>query len=201
MLLLLLMLMSNTHTVSSGNDQYCLDISFRGGTVFEAEQFSLRDGKNMLVYTIYGPGVHTFYVSDHGTVFAMSEHHVVFYDRSGEPRTLVRFDYLNNGGFSEHGDLFYVSVQEGVYVYTLDGRSLFELMPGRLFASTKRGENIAVVSSDTLRLYSEGVLVQTIKLETAYVHRVSFTESGTVRVEGTGGMEVFDMMTGGKVEQ
>lgn len=172
---------------------------FHGGTVFEAEAFSLRDREKVL-YHVDDPGLQTFFVSNHGTVFALSERHAVFYSKAGECDTLTHISYLNNSGFSEQHDLFYLSLREGMYVYTLDGNLLFTLMPGRLLASTQHGEHVAVVSADTLMLYNEGVHVHTKILETAYVQHVSFTE-WSVCVEEHDGIEVFDMATGERIEE
>ena len=188
------------HTFTSDNGQYHLQAEFYGGTVFEVRTFTMRRGDDLL-YRIDDPGVQTFFVSDHGTVFGLSEHHAAYYDRSGRCDSLLVFARMNTCGFSEYHDLFYLSVQEGVFVYTLDGHLLYDLMPGRLFASTRHGENIAIVSDDTLRLYRDGVLVRTEILGTAYVHRVSFTGSTAVRVETHGGIELFDMTVLERVER
>ncbi|UCC12357.1 MAG: hypothetical protein JSW02_02135 [candidate division WOR-3 bacterium] len=182
----------------SPNNQYCLCAEMRGGTVFYAEEFTLKNG-NTVLYRVCDPGIHTFFVSDHGTVFTLGERYAVFYDRTGECDTLMEIVYMNNSGFTEHYDLFYLSMRDGMYVYTLDGALLYTLAPGRLIASTESGKHIAAVSDDTLRLYTEGVLIHTVILETAYVHGVSFTEDGTVCVAEAGGMEIFDM-SGRKVE-
>jgi hypothetical protein len=200
MVYMIFFLVSTTRTFASENNQYHVCATFHGGVVFEAEEFSLRDGEQVL-YQVDDPGIHTFFVSNHGTVFALSECHAVFYNQGGECDTLTTISFLNNSGFSEHRDLFYLSLLEGMYVYSLDGDLLYTLMPGRLFASTQHGENIAVAAADTLMLYTEGVLVHTKILETAYVQRLSFTETGAVRVEEHDGIEMFDMATGERIEQ
>jgi hypothetical protein len=196
---MIIFIVSITCSFVSPNNQYSLCAEMSGGTAFEAEAFTAKDG-NMILYRVYGPGVHTFFVSDHGTVFALGERYAVFYDRTGMCDTLSEIVYLNNSGFTEHHDLFYLSMRDGMHVYTVDGALLYTLIPGRLLASSESGEHIAVVSADTLRLYTEGALIHTIFLETPYVHSVSIAEHGTVCVEGVGGMEIFDMMSGRKVE-
>ncbi len=194
----IIFLLNITSSFVSPNNQYCLSAEMSGGTDFEAEEFTLEDG-NTELYRVYDPGVHTFFVSDRGTVFALGERYAVFYDLNGECDTLITVVYVNNSGFSEHHDLFYLSMRDGIYVYTLDGALLYTLAPGRLLTSTESGKHIAAISDDTLRLYTEGVLIHTVILETAYVHGVSFTEDGTVCVAEAGGMEIFDM-SGRKVE-
>ncbi len=196
---MILFLVSMTCTFVSQNGQYRLCAEMSGGMTFEAEEFTLKE-ENTVLYRVYDPGVHTFFVSDHGTVFALGERYAVFYDRTGKCDTLMEIVYLNNSGFTEHRDLFYLSVRDGMRVYTLDGALLYALAPARLLASTESGEHIAAVSSNTLRLYAEGVLIHTIFLETPYVHCVSFTEQGTVCVEEVGGKEIFDKVSGGKIE-
>jgi len=201
MVTVLVFFISTVCTFVSENGQYHVSVTFHGGTVFEAEQFSLRDMNNVVIYHVDDPGVQTFFVSNQGTVFALSEQHIVFYDLAGTCDTLAQFVFLNNSGFSERHDLFFLSLQDGMHVYTLDGRLLYTLLPGRLFSSIRHGANSAVVSADTLRLYNEGMLVHTKILKTAYVRQVSIAESGSVRVDEHDGIEVFDMTTGEKVEQ
>lgn len=201
MIAYLVFFISTVCTFVSENGQYQVSVTFHGGTVFEAEQFSLRGRDNVVIYHVDDPGVQTFFVSNQGTVFALSEQHAVFYDLAGACDTLARFAFLNNSGFSEHDDLFFLSLQDGMHVYTLDGRLRYTLMPGRLFSSIRHGATSAVVSADTLRLYNEGVLIHTKILKTAYVQRMYITGSGTIRVEEHGSIEVFDLMTGEKVEQ
>lgn len=196
---MIMLLVSITWTFVSQNNEYCLYAEMVGGMTFEADKFMLKKG-NSIQYHVYNPGVHTFFVSDHGTVFGVGDHHAMFYDRTGKCDTLMPVVYLNKCGFSERHDLFYLSVRDGIYVYTLDGALLHSLAPGRLLASTDGGEHIAVVSTDTLTLYAEGTSVHTIVLETAYVRSVSYTEDGTVRIEERSGIEVLDMITGRKVE-
>ncbi len=195
----IIFLLNITSTFVSSNDQYCLSAEMSGGTAFKAVEFTLMDGSTEL-YRVYDPGVHTFFVSDRGTVFALGERYAVFYDRTGRCDTLISIVHVNNSGFSEHHDLFYVSMRDGMYVYTLDGAFLYTLLPGRLLAGTESGKHIAAISDDTLRLYTEGVLIHTVILETAYVRGLNLGEDGTVCVEEAGGMEVFDMMSGRKVE-
>jgi hypothetical protein len=196
---IILVIVSTVWNFVSPNAQYCLSAEMEGGTVFAAEEFTLRDG-NTVLYRVYDPGAHTFFVSDHGTVFALGERYAVFYDRTGERDTLMAVVHANKSGFTENHDLFYISMRDGMYVYTLDGALLYTLTPGRLLASSEGGEYIAAVSADTLRLYTEGALIHTVYLGTPYVHSMSFLGDGTVRVEEVGGIEIFDVRSGRKVE-
>jgi hypothetical protein len=186
-------------TVSFGHGEYRCAVVYKGETHLAVESFTLYRNDEV-VYTKEKPGVTSFYLSNAGTVFAVSENRLHFYAQNGEEVFLKDLNYPNGFGFSPDSMLFFCSDKDGICAYSEHGQLVRTYKPGRLFASTERGKEVAVVSCDSLFLYEDGVLKFCRQLRTPYARAVLFSRDGrSIIVEEPLGNEIFDSSTGEKV--
>ncbi len=194
----LLFLTSTAQAMSSSdNGLYHASITYGGGTEFFVETFALSNQNGEIMYTKENPDAHTFYISDSGVVFALNEKRLYLYDQNGDEVLLKNLNYPNGFGFSPDNFLFFVSDKDGVFAYTDDGELIYRFNPGRLFSSTIKGKMVAVISTDTLFVYENGVQKFTRKLSTPYTRSLSFSDDEkSIMVEIPSGIEIFDSQTG-----
>ena len=130
----------------------------------------------MSLYFIEGPEAHTFYINDIGTVFALSDRQLFFYDQQGNVKTLQDLVYPNGFGFSMDNHHFFASDRNALNVYSRAGELVYELKACRLFICFQSGRFIATVSNDTLFFYEDGIEVATRRLSTPYIRRLDISE-------------------------
>jgi hypothetical protein len=161
--------------LSSDNGEFSSQVDYTGGTNCVVQQMTIyRDG--MSLYTIESPEAHTFYISDTGTVFALSDQQLYFYDRQGNVKTLQDLTFPNGFGFSTDNYDFFASDRNALNVYSRTGELVYELKPCRLFIGFERGRFVATVSNDTLFFYEDGIEVATRRLSTPYIRRLDISE-------------------------
>jgi len=197
----LLFLMSIAQaTSSSDNGLYHASIAYGGGVDFLTESFALYNQDGEIMYTKENPDARTFYISDSGVVFALSDKHLYLYDQNGDEVTLKNLYYPNGFGFSPDNFLFFASDKDGIFAYSNDGELIYHFNPGRLFSSTVRGKMVAIISTDTLFVYENGIQKFTRKLSTPYTRRLLFSDNEkSIMVEIPSGIEIFDSQTGERV--
>lgn len=163
----------------SENGQYIADLSYDDGHDLLDATFTLSDEHGTVLYTRRALAAQTFFISNFGTVFAVDENTLYHYSECGDESVLKTLEYGNGFSFSPDNGLFFASDRAGIFVYSYSGSLVYELPPGRLVASTDQGEVIAVVSTDTLSVYNEGVFQTAIKLPTPYIHVLEFIDDGS----------------------
>ena len=186
---------------SFGHGEYRCAVVHKGETHLAVESFTLYRNDEV-VYTKEKPGVSSFYLSNAGTVFAVSENRLRFYAQNGEEVLLKDLSYPNGFGFSPDSMLFFCSDKDGICAYSEHGQLVHMYKPGLLFASTEHGKEFAVVSCDSLFVYEGGVLKFCRQLRTPYARAVFFSQDGrSIIVEEPLENEIFDSSTGEKVYQ
>ena len=197
-IIVLLFLIGTAHAASSSaNGLYHASITYGGGEGFFVESFTLHNQNGETMYTKENPDACTFYISNSGVVFALNEKYLHFYDKNGGEMLLKNLNYPNGFGFSPDNYLFFVSDKDGILAYSHDGKLIYHFNPGRLFASTKKGRTVAVVSTDTLFVYENGVQKLTEKIPTPYTRSLSFSgDEKSIIIEIPSGIEIFDSQTG-----
>ena len=198
MIVALLFLMSTVRAASSSdNGLYRASITHGGGVEFFVESFALQNQNGKTMYTKENPDAHTFYISDSGAVFALDEKYLYLYDKNGGEVFLKNLNYPNGFGFSPDNYLFFASDKEGIFAYSNEGELIFHFNPGRLFSSTVRGTMVAIISTDTLFVYENGVQKSAKKLSTPYARSLSFSDDEqSIIIEIPLGIEIFDSRTG-----
>ncbi len=198
MLPILVILIS--YAVSSDNGAYSASVTYTRSTTLTVESFTLYN-RGEALYTKHGGALTTFFISNSGTVFAMNECELDFFDARGDVIMLKRLVFPNGFGFSPDNVLFFASDSKEVCAFAETGELVYTFSPGRLFSSTERGEIVAIVSTDSLFVYTHGELAFTQRLATAYVRRVSFSpDRKTIIVTEPTHNEVFDVQTGRRIE-
>lgn len=152
-----------------------MQVNYTGDTRFFVQNLTLYK-HDMPVYAMENIAAHTFYISNSGTVFALSDHQVFFYDQQGNVETLQDLIFPNGCGFSENNQNFFVSDRNNLCVYSSSGDLVYELRPCRLFVDFQNGQFIATVSSDTLILYKDGKEAGQRVLSTPYIRSLDISE-------------------------
>ncbi|MGB3341144.1 MAG: hypothetical protein WBB37_06655 [bacterium] len=161
--------------ISSDNGVFSAQVDYSGGTNCVVQQITMyRDG--MCLYTRERPEAHTFYISDIGTVFALSDQQLYFYDQQGNVKTLQDLIFPNGFGFSTDNHNFFASDRNELNVYARTGELVYKLKPCRLCLGFEHGRFIATVSNDTLFFYEDGIEVATRRLSTPYIRTLRISE-------------------------
>lgn len=161
--------------LSSDNGVFSAQVDYSGGTNCVVQQITMYRDK-MSLYTIESPEAHTFYISDTGAVFALSDQQLYFYDQQGNVKTLQDLTFPNGFGFSTDNHNFFASDRNTLNVYSRNGELIYELNPCRLFIGFEQGRYIATVSNDTLFFYEDGIEVATRHLSTPYIRRLYISD-------------------------
>ena len=164
-----------TAKFSSENGLFTIQVDYTGGTEFFVDKFTLYKNETP-VYTLGNIPAHTFYVSNIGTVFALNDYQLYFFNRDGNFEILQDLHFPNGFGFSKDKKNFFASDRDYLRVYMQNGELLYELAPCRLFIDFQDGEFIATVSSDTLTFYEEGKEVSKSLLSTPYIRSMEFSK-------------------------
>lgn len=195
-----LLLLSTAHaTISSENGLYHASITYGGGVEFYVESFALLNQDGEIMYTKENPDAHAFYISDSGVVFALSKNRLYLYSQYGDEILLKELNCPNGFGFSPDNFLFFASDKDGILAYSNKGDPIYKLNQGRLFASTIEGKMVAIISTDTLFVYENGVQKFKFirKLSTPYTRSLSLSEDEkSIIIEIPSGIEIFDFQTG-----
>lgn len=192
----------SAHSFSSDNGLFSASVVYGKSAGLRAESFILYDINQQIIYTKTELDVHTFFISNLGTVFALNERSLYFYDQAGDEMLLHEFAHANGFGFSSDNHLFYSSCKEGVFVYSIEGELVYEFNPGRLFASKNNGQTAAIVSNDTLYIYIDGNMRFTECLSTHYVWDVWFSDKQEhILINSPSGIEIYDYKTGNWIRQ
>lgn len=152
---------------------------FGSDTYLSATAFSLYDHEDNLLYTKSGLNANAFYISTKGSVFTVNEKYLYMYAIDGKEMCLEELNCPNNFGFSPDNFLFFSSDKDGITAYSNQGTVIYSLRPGRLFASTERGELIAIVAVDTVFIYEHGVEKLKNVLTTPYARGIVFSDNNT----------------------
>ncbi len=163
-------------TLYSDDSLYRASITFGHDAQLSATSFCLYDHEDNLLYTKSGLNANAFYVSTKGSVFAVSDKYLYMYAVDGKEICLEELNCPNNFGFSPDGFLFFSSDKDGITAYSNQGTVIYALRPGRLFASTERGELIAIVAVDTVFIYEHGVEKLRTVLTTPYARDIVFSD-------------------------
>ena len=168
-------------------------VRYAGGADLFTKTFVLYDQYGDIIYEKGDIPLHTFFISNTGSVFALNEYHLYLYQRDGSEMMLRELVYPNGFGFSPDGSLFFASDREGIFAYSHDGMLSSVYRPGRLFASTERGSWVAVISADTLFVYEHGNLRDTVFLPSPYARDVSFpTDEEHIQVRFSAGYDIYN---------
>jgi hypothetical protein len=180
------------YAIGSQNGMFRAEISYRNGPVLMTSAFALYNKKDEIIYQKTEIEATTFFISNQGTVFALDEARVSFYDPAGGEKILKVLHYPNGAGFSSDQTVFFISDQTGISAYSLDGDLVHFLKPGRLFEGQGRGRIVATISNDTLSIYDDGVERFVYRLSTPYARSLRFSDDKII-VEEPVRDEVFDL--------
>jgi hypothetical protein len=172
-----------------------------GGSGAVVESFSFYNQYGEVLYTIREPRIHGLFLSDTGTVFAVTDNHLFFIETSGQLMPLKRLQCPNGFHFSQDHSAFFASDKDGVYAYSLDGELKHTFDPGRIVAGINQAQVAAIVSTDTLYTYIEGNLLHRVILSTHYTRAITITSDLHVVIYTPAGIERYDVYTGTKVEE
>lgn len=179
--------------VHSDNGFFRASVSYSGGAELITGSFTMYDQYGDIIYAKRDVPANTFFISNTGTVFALNEHRLYFYQRDGSEVMLRELLYPNGFGFSLDNSQFFASDREGVFAYSHEGVLVHTYHPGRLFASTGHGESVAVISADTLFIYEYGRLRDTEFISSPYARDVYFSvDAESIMVQVQDGIEVYD---------
>ena len=128
--------------ISSDNDVFSAQIDYTGGTNCFARHFTMYK-HDLISYTKEELQAHTFYISDTGTVFALSDRQLYFYDQQGNVKTLKDLIYPNGFGFSTDKHHFFASDRNALNIYSRTGELVYELKPCRFFFFLEQCKGIA----------------------------------------------------------
>mgnify|MGYP005837341487 CR=1 FL=1 len=162
-------------TIKSANGLYIGDVTYTGGTNLLTASFKLYNQEGHLFYQIIHPDAITFFISNSGEVFATNEKQLYFYTQTGSVAQLRNLQYPNGFGFSPDNTLFFASDRNGIYAYSMQGKIVYQLPPGRLFTSTTQGKRIAIISTDTLFYYQCGEFKFQKILSNPFVRKIYFS--------------------------
>jgi hypothetical protein len=200
--LIINLIISLSVNVHSDNGLFRASINYSGGAELITESFALYNRYGDIIYTKRDVPVNTFFISNTGSVFALNEHRLYFYQRDGSEMMLRELVYPNGFGFSPDNSQFFASDRDGVFAYSHEGVLVHTYRPGRLFASTGNGECVAVISADTLFVYEYGRLRDTEYLSSPYAREVCFSwDANYIVVQIHGGTEIYDRRTRAWVKQ
>jgi hypothetical protein len=178
----------------SDNKMFHGVVRYSGDADLFTETFVLYDQYGDIIYEKDDIPLHTFFISNTGSVFALNEYHLYLYQQDGSEMMLRELVYPNGFGFSPDGSLFFASDREGIFAYSHDGMLSSVYCPGRLFASTDHGSWVAVISADTLFVYEYGNLRDTVFLPSPYARDVSFpTDEEHIQVRFPTGYDIYDI--------
>jgi len=184
------------HTISSDNELFHGVTIYGKGMELAAESFTLYNQNYEIVYTRENPDANTFFISNTGVVFALNEKRLYRYNQNGEELLLKNLNYPNGFGFSTDNFLFFASDKDGIFAYSNEGDLIYKLNPGRLFASTAKGRLVAIISTDTLFIYEDGIHKFMKRLSTPYARNVSFSnDEKSIIVKEPTKIEMFDSQT------
>lgn len=169
---------------SSENGLFTMQVDYTGGTECFAENLILYEN-DIPVYTLENTPAHTFYITNIGTVFALSDHQLCFFGRDGNVEVLQDLHFPNGFGFSEDKERFFASDRDHLRVYYQNGEVLYELEPCRLFIDFQNGRFIAAVSNDTLIFYEDGQEVLKRALSTPYIRGLEFSKDNNCLIVQT----------------
>lgn len=173
-----------TLTIKSANGMYIGDITYTGGTNLITTSFKLFNHQGNFMYQIIHPDAITFFISNSGEVFATNEQSVYLYNPDGTVMHLRNLHYPNGFGFSPDNRLFFTSDRDGIIAYSMQGKTIYQFPPGRIYASTANGKGMAIVSTDTLFYYQKGELKFQKVLSTPFIHKIYFSDDEkTIRLE------------------
>ena len=183
-------------SIHSANGSFHAAVRYSGGSELVTETFELYDHSGDIIYAKKDIPLSTFFISNAGSVFALNEHRLCFYRRDGSETMLRELVYPNGFGFSPDNSLFFASDRDGVFAYSPEGILIHAYRPGRLFASNGSGESVAIVSTDTLFVYHDGVLMDTEIVSSPYSREIYFSRDGdSIMVELQDNIEIYDTRT------
>jgi hypothetical protein len=201
-MLIIGLIISLSVNIHSDNGSFRAVIQYCGGAEYITESFVLHDRFGDALYTKRNVELHTFFICNTGGVFALNEKLLCFYYPDGREISLKELLYPNGFGFSPDNSLFFASDRDGLYAYSQDGILVSVYRPGRLFASTERGDYVAVISADTLFVYDNGTLRDTEFLPSPYAHDLLFSaDEKNILVRFPGTDCIYDTGTRTWVEQ
>jgi hypothetical protein len=181
-------------TAASSNGEFTALVDYGRDAEFVVQSFTLYDKAHEVIYHKQMLGVHTFFITDAGSVFALNEDELHFYHQGGEEVHLQDLEYPNGFGFSVDNSLFFASDKRGIFAYSSGGELIHRFQPGRLYADADGGKSVAIISTDTLFLYDGGMLKCVKILSTPYARRVRFSDdSRSVIIEVPKGVEIIDV--------
>lgn len=183
-------------TVNSDNRLYHASVRYQGGSELRTEAFTLFDQYHEVIYTKNDLDVNTFFISNTGYVFALNEHYLYLYHPDGSEMLLRELAYPNGFGFSRDNSLFFASDKQGVFTYSSDGELRYAFEPGRLYASADNGTLVAIISTDTLLIYENGVLKDIEPLPSPYTRDIRFLDDeNSIVVDMPGNSEIYDVQS------
>ncbi len=186
-----------THTVDSRQGQYFGVIEFGRGSELTVQSFTLYRRNHEIIYRKITPQANTFFITDLGSVFALNERNLFFYEQNGTEIWLKALDYPNGFRFAADHTLFLSSDKDGIFVYANNGKLMYELRPGRLFSCDEDGRQIAVVSNDTLFFYEDGALKFSSMLASPYARDLEFSgDKKSLIIKEPHGVEILDVTSG-----
>ena len=194
---ILFFLVASSVTITSSNNEFSAEVVYHGATELAVQAFTLYGRTHEIIYRKEMLRVNTFFIHDSGGVFALNESELYFFRKDGEEFFLRDLTYPNGFGFAEDGSLFFASDKNGIFAYSMGGEPIYQFCPGRLFTGVENGRRVAIISTDTLFLYEDGVLKQVESLSTPYARRVRFTDgAGSVIIECAADTVVIGVQTG-----
>ncbi len=181
--------------LSSENGVFSAQIDHSGNTNCFTRHFTMYK-HDLISYTKEELQAHTFYISDTGTVFALSDLQLYFYDQQGNVKTLKDLIYPNGFGFSTDKHHFFASDRNALNIYSRTGELVYELKPCRLFIGFEQCRFIATVSNDTLFFYEDGIEIAIRCLSTPYIRRLDISvDKRCVIVEMSNTFETIEFPT------
>jgi len=181
-------------TIASNNGEFSALVDYGKDAELVEQSFTLYDKAHEVIYHKQMLRVHTFFITNVGSVFALNEYELHFYHQDGEEIYLQNLEYPNGFGFSGDNSLFFASDRQGISTYSGGGELIQKFRPGRLFADADGGKKVAIISTDTLFLYDGGMLECMKILSTPYARRVRFSDdSRSVIIEVPKGVEIIDV--------
>ena len=194
--LLITLLIFFSTSIESDDGSFRASVEYGGGTELMTESFVLYDRYDVVVYMKSNSTLNTFFISNTGSVFALNEHRLCFYHQDGREKMLKELVYPNGFGFSSDNSIFFASDREGLFAYSGDGNLVHKYRPGRLFTSSTKGENVAIISADTLFVHEDGSIIDTEFLSSPYASDLYYSADGkSIVVQIPGAAETYDIRT------
>ena len=184
-------------TVNSSQGLFFGIINFDRTSELAAETFTLYNRNHEIIYKKIAPQANTFFITDFGTVFALNEKNLFFYKQNGDEIFLKELNCPNGFCFSSDQALFFASDRDGIFAYANDGKLMYQLRGGRLFASNENGRQIATISNDTLFFHEDGVIKFSRILATPYARNLEFSgDKKSLIIKEPNGTETLDLVNG-----